>query len=231
MRRSFKSRLILIMIPVLSIPVLNRYDLLDQNLNLIDFPIKEILIINNGKEKYEPKRKDLNVRVLNLPSNLGMSGSWNLTIKLYPHEKYWLFSSADTHWLPGSLEKFYEVSGESKMICSTEGFSCFSLGENVVRKVGLFDEHFYPYTSEDDDYRERFFRIAKLNKDLEYFNRYVEVFAPSGPAQTIQSDSELLKRYSATFNKNKKYYHLKESQNFAIDGSWDIDVRREQEWL
>ena len=219
------------MIPVLSIPVLNRYDLLDQNLNLIDFPIKEILIINNGKEKYEPKRKDLNVRVLNLPSNLGMSGSWNLTIKLYPHEKYWLFSSADTHWLPGSLEKFYEVSGESKMICSTEGFSCFSLGENVVRKVGLFDEHFYPYTSEDDDYRERFFRIAKLNKDLEYFNRYVEVFAPSGPAQTIQSDSELLKRYSATFNKNKKYYHLKESQNFAIDGSWDIDVRREQEWL
>lgn len=231
MRRSFKSRLILIMIPVLSIPVLNRYDLLDQNLNLIDFPIKEILIINNGKEKYEPKRKDLNVRVLNLPSNLGMSGSWNLTIKLYPHEKYWLFSSADTHWLPGSLEKFYQLSGESKMICSTEGFSCFSLGENVVRKVGLFDEHFYPYTSEDDDYRERFFRIAKLNKDLEYFNRYVEVFAPSGPAQTIQSDSELLKRYAATFNKNKKYYHLKESQNFAIDGSWDIDVRREQEWL
>lgn len=219
------------MIPVLSIPVLNRYDLLDQNLNLIDFPIKEILIINNGKEKYEPKRKDLNVRVLNLPSNLGMSGSWNLTIKLYPHEKYWLFSSADTHWLPGSLEKFYQLSGESKMICSTEGFSCFSLGENVVRKVGLFDEHFYPYTSEDDDYRERFFRIAKLNKDLEYFNRYVEVFAPSGPAQTIQSDSELLKRYAATFNKNKKYYHLKESQNFAIDGSWDIDVRREQEWL
>ena len=219
------------MIPVLSIPVLNRYDLLDENLNLIDFPIKEILIINNGKEKYEPKRKDLNVRVLNLPSNLGMSGSWNLTIKLYPHEKYWLFSSADTHWLPGSLEKFYQVSGESKMIGSTEGFSCFSLGENVVRKVGLFDEHFYPYTSEDDDYQERFFRIAKLNKDLEYLNKCVEVFAPNGPAQTIQSDSELLDRYAATFNKNKKYYHLKQSQNFAIDGSWDIDVRRDQEWL
>ena len=53
------------MIPVLIIPVLNRYDLLDDNLNTIDYPIGEILIINNGKETYEPKRKDLNVRVLN----------------------------------------------------------------------------------------------------------------------------------------------------------------------
>jgi len=72
------------MIPILAIPVLNRYDLLDSNLETIDYPIKEILIINNGKEKYESDRKDLNIRVLNLPSNLGMSGSWNLTIKLYP---------------------------------------------------------------------------------------------------------------------------------------------------
>lgn len=233
MRPSFKNGLILIMIPVLSIPVLNRYDLLDENLNLIDFPIKEILIINNGKEDYEPKRKDLNIRVLNLPSNLGMSGSWNLTIKLYPHEKYWLFSSADTHWLPGSLEKFYEVSGESKIIGSTEGFSCFSIGENVVRKVGLFDEYFYPYTSEDDDYQERFFRIAKQDNPqvLTFHNREVEVCAPSGPAQTIQSDTELLNRYAETFHKNKKYYDLKKSQDFAIDGLWNIDVRREQEWL
>ena len=79
------------MIPVLAIPVLNRYDLLDDNLDTIDYPVKEILIINNGKENYVPRRQDLNVRVLNLPSNLGMSGSWNLTIKLYPHENKYVF--------------------------------------------------------------------------------------------------------------------------------------------
>lgn len=221
------------MIPLLSIPVLNRYDLLDQNLELIDFPIKEILIINNGKEEYTPKRKDLNIKVLNLPSNLGMSGSWNLTIKLYPHEKYWLFSSADTHWAPGSLEKFYEISGESKMICSTEGFSCFSIGENVIRKVGIFDEKFYPYGFEDDDYRERFMRIAKQDDPaiLIYHNNFVNVTAPFGPAQTIASDKKLHERYGITKEKNQKYYLLKESQNFLTMGSWDIDVRREQEWL
>ena len=72
------------MIPVLIIPILNRYDLLDESLSSIDYPIGDILIINNGKENYIPKEKDLNIRVLNLPSNLGVSGSWNLGIKLFP---------------------------------------------------------------------------------------------------------------------------------------------------
>jgi GT2 family glycosyltransferase len=221
------------LIPLLAIPVLNRYDLLDKNLELIDFPIKEILIINNGPEAYTPKRKDLNIRVLNLPSNLGMSGSWNLTIKLYPHEKYWLFSSADTHWTPGSLKKFYDNSGESKMISSTEGFSCFSLGENVVRKIGLFDEKFYPYVYEDDDYRERLERLIKRDGStgLEYHHNFVEVITPSGRAQTIESDENLKNRYSMTLRKNKEYYLLKESEDFLNMGYWDIDVRRSQEWL
>lgn len=221
------------MIPVLSIPVLNRYDLLDMNLESIDFPIKEILIINNGLEEYTPKRKDLNIRVLNLPSNLGMAGSWNLTIKLYPHEKYWLFSSADTHWLPGSLEKFYQVSGESKMVGSSEGFSAFSIGEDVVRKVGLFDEKFYPIYSEDDDYRERFLRIAKEDNPevLTFLNRAVEVVTPFGEALTIKSEKALYEKYAYTHYKNKDYYLLKESQDFSIMGSWNIDVRRDHEWL
>lgn len=221
------------MIPVLAIPVLNRYDLLDENLSLIDFPIKEILIINNGKEVYKPKRKDLNIRVLNLPSNLGMSGSWNLTIKLYPHEKFWIFSSADTHWLPGSLQKLYEISSESKIICSSEGFSCFSLGENVVRKIGLFDEHFYPYVFEDDDYRERLmaYNIENPLSELQFINKAVDVSAPYGAAQTVHSDPSILARHAETNQVNKEYYELKKSQGFKVMGNWDIDVRRSQEWL
>lgn len=221
------------MIPVLSIPVLNRYDLLDMNLDSIDFPIKEILIINNGLDEYIPKRKDLDIRVLNLPSNLGLSGSWNLTIKLYPHEKYWMFSSADTHWLPGSLKQFSEISDASNMVTSTEGFSAFSIGENVIRKVGLWDERFYPYRYEDDDYRERFSRIQKQDKPLvlNYLSEAIEVTAPFGPGQTIANDKKLHERYWETQEKNKEYYLFKESQNFLTMGSWDIDVRRDHEWL
>jgi GT2 family glycosyltransferase len=219
------------MIPILSIPVLNRYDLLDKNLSLVNFPIKEILIINNGKEIYEPKRKDLNIRVLNLPSNLGMSGSWNLTIKLYPHEKFWLFSSADTHWLPDSLEKFYELSGESKMVTSSESYSCFSVGENIVREIGLFDEYFYPYLFEDSDYGERLAIAKQTNDQLDFNHKAVAVSVPYGTAQTVKSDPKLAERGIVTHEKNKAYWELKKSQNFKIMGQWDIDVRRSNEWL
>lgn len=219
------------MIPLLSIPVLNRYDLLDENLSLIDYPIKEILIINNGKEPYRPKRKDLNIRVLNLPSNLGMAGSWNLTIKLYPHEKFWVFSSVDTHWLPGSLKKLYDLSGESKIVTTTESFSCFSVGENVVRTIGLFDEYFYPYVFEDSDYAERLMIAIKNGKKLEFLHKSVDVTVPYGPSQTIHSDPVLLERSTETYEKNKKYWELKKSQNHSIMGQWNIDRRRSQEWL
>lgn len=216
------------MIPVLAIPVLNRYDLLDQNLETIDFAIGEILIVNNGKEIYEPKRKDLNVRVLNLPSNLGMSGSWNLTIKLYPHNPYWVFSSADTHWIPGALEKICNASGKDKLVMTNEGWSCFSIGEDMIREVGLFDEFFYPIYFEDNDYYERVMR-SKLKDG--YVSGIIEVNAPHGASQTINSDEKLKTRNHETFIVNEAYFNQKKQEDFKINGVWNIDRRRAQEWL
>lgn len=216
------------MIPVLAIPVLNRYDLLDKNLETIDYQIDEILIINNGKENYESKRKDLNVRVLNLPSNLGMSGSWNLTIKLYPHNSYWMFASADNEWLPGSLEKFHLASGPNNTILTNEGWGCFSVGENVIREVGLFDEFFYPIYYEDTDYYER---VMRSNLKDGYAHGSIEVNVPHGASQTIKSDVSLSNKNNKTFSINEKYFNKKQSEDFKINGVWDIDRRRENEWL
>jgi GT2 family glycosyltransferase len=216
------------MIPVLAIPVLNRYDLLDDNLDTIDYPIKEILIINNGREIYEPRRKDLNVRVLNLPSNLGMSASWNLTIKLYPHEKYWMFSSADTHWIPGSLEKLHNESNSDKLVLTTEAWSAFTLGENIVKEVGLFDEYFYPIYFEDNDYHERVMRSSFKEN---YAHGVIEVNAPHGASQTIHSDNSLRNRNDFTFIQNKEYFDEKRLGNFSYHKGWNIDKRRSHEWL
>ena len=178
------------MIPILSVPVLNRYDLLDASLDAVDFPVGEILIINNGTEIYQPKRKDLNVRVLNLPSNLGMSASWNLAIKLYPHESFWVFASADTLWIPGGLEKLFNTSGKSRLVTTHRGFCVFSLGENLVRGVGLFDEYFYPYLFEDSDYAERV-RIYNKNNNSEMMD-IDDVFDKTiGDGTTVSSDSEI----------------------------------------
>jgi len=216
------------MIPVLAIPVLNRYDLLDQNLETVDYPVKEILIVNNGKEPYEPKRTDLNIRVLNLPSNLGMSGSWNLTIKLYPHEEYWMFSSADTHWIPGAMEKVHNASGKNNLVMTKEGWSAFSIGENAIREVGLFDEYFYPIYYEDNDYYERFIRSSLKEY---YVSGEIEVSVPNGRSSTINSDSNLMNRNQETFDINKAYFNKKQSEDFKITGVWNIDRRRQNEWL
>lgn len=218
------------LIPVISIPILNRYDLLDASLNAVDFPVGEILIINNGPEIYQPKRKDLNVRVLNLPSNLGISASWNLAIKLYPHESFWVFASADTIWRPGGLEKLFNTSGKSRLVTTHRGFCVFSLGEDLVRGVGLFDEYFYPYLFEDSDYAERV-RVYNKNNNVEMMD-IDDVFDKTiGDGTTVSSDSKIKEKYVETSKKNKSYFDLKASQNFQKIGEWNIDVRRSQEWL
>ena len=215
------------MIPVLIIPILNRYDLLDLALASIDYPIEEILIINNGEEKYESKREDLNVRVLNLPSNLGVAGSWNLGIKLYPDAQYWMFSSADTAFTPETLPMFKELSNSDRFVKSVESYSCFTLGENIVKRVGLFDEYIYPAYYEDNDYDDRMV--------LSGFGDYI--LCPgiqvddSGGSQTIKSDQKLMNRNRETFLKNGEYYKNKKATgDYSVRG-WNLARRRENEWL
>ena len=157
-----------------------------------------------------------------------MSGSWNLTIKLYPHEPFWIFSSADTHWIPGSLEQLYNASGKDNLVMTTEAWSCFSLGENIVREVGLFDEYFYPIYFEDNDYYERVMRSSMKNG---YVEGKIKVRVPDGASQTIRSDDNLRNRNDETFLLNKEYFDKKNSENFEIEGKWNIDKRRENEWL
>ena len=211
-------------IPVLIIPVLNRYDLLDLALDSIDYPIDNILIIDNGGS-YSTSKK--NVTVLNLPSNLGISGSWNMGIKLYPHVPYWLFSSADTSFRPGSLKQFEDYSSSNRFIKSNAHYSCFSLGEDIVKSVGLFDEYIYPAYFEDNDYDDRMVRSGFLENIL---CPGIQV-DDSGGSQTIKSDPVLMEKNHFTFNKNKEYYDSKKnSGDYTVKG-WDLNRRRENEWL
>jgi GT2 family glycosyltransferase len=214
-------------IPILIIPVLNRYDLLDKSLESIDYEIDEILIINNGVEDYVAKRSDLNIKVLNLPSNQGIAGSWNLGIKLYPHKPWWLISSADTSFMPGSLKLFDESSGSDKFVKSNAHYSAFSLGENIVAKVGLFDEYIYPAYYEDNDYDDRMV-IAGFRDQIICPGIQVD---DSGGSQTIKSDVKLMNRNNDTFGKNGEYYRNKKNTgDYSVKG-WDLIRRRENEWL
>jgi GT2 family glycosyltransferase len=216
------------MIPVLIIPVLNRYDLLDQALNSIDYPIENILIINNGLEVYESKRSDLNVKILDMPANFGVAGSWNLGIKCYPHAPYWMFSSADICFGEGSLLKMAEFSNSNRFVKSNASYSCFSLGEEIVAKIGLFDEYIYPAYYEDNDYDDRMVLAGFAEQMLA---PGIHIHEIGGPSQTIKSDEALAQKNQGTFELNGQYYRNKKATgDYSVKG-WDLTRRRQNEWL
>jgi GT2 family glycosyltransferase len=210
-------------IPVIIIPILNRYDLLENMLESINYPVDNILIIDNGGEYKTSK----NVTVLNMPGNLGMSASWNLGIKLYPKSKYWLFASADTTWGETALKEIDEASGPDKLMLTNDAYGCFSVGENVIEKIGLFDEYFYPIYFEDNDFHER---VARFCPENTIVSTSIQT-APETGSQTINSNEKLKNRNDETFLKNEEYYKYKMAQNFEISKPWSLSRRRDQEWL
>jgi hypothetical protein len=213
-------------IKLLSVPVLNRYDLLENMIESIDYPIDEILIVNNGKTKYIPKNKNFNFTVLDLPSNLGCSGSWNLTIKLYPHLKYWCFASADILFMTGSLNNLKEKSGSNFLCLSNKFTSSFSIGENLIKKVGLFDENYYPIYNEYMDYVKRIEK-NNLSHSIKFNSFEVEEKTDS---QTIKSNNMFFEKNKITEKNNQEYFLSKINTNFP-EVPWSINRRRDNEWL
>jgi GT2 family glycosyltransferase len=232
-------------IPVMIIPILNRPDLLEETLSTIDFPINEILIIDNGNNKLENiknKFNNLNIKVLEMPSNLGCAGSWNLGIKLYPHAPYWFISSVDIHFKPGSLAETYPHMSKSNMTFLS-GYSSFTIGEDFVRKVGLFDEYFYPAYYEDTDYHDRIIR-ANMQENLVFghddYPSCVEgckswrdgphlTYGP-GPLTSIRSNEHFSGNNSRTWQFNEDYWRQKASQENPVNLGWDLDRRRQNDW-
>jgi len=216
-------------IPVMIIPILNRYDLLEKSIESIDFPIKEILILDNGDgiDRELSSSFVQKIRVLRLPSNLGLSASWNLGFKLYPHEKFWIISSADTVFNSGNLEKLYSMSSEEKFILSSVGYGLFSIGEDFIRTVGLFDEYFYPIYFEDNDYEDRI-KLAGLGNNI--INADI-IVNDNGGSQTIKSNAEFTNANNRTFVENEKYYKNKVNTGNYEPRGWDLDLRRRNEWI
>lgn len=219
------------MIPVLIYPVLNRYDLLRKSLSTIDYPIGEILIINNSGDNSMSdglieEYPHLNIRILNLPSNMGITGSWNLGIKLYPWAKYWTFASADTTPSPGTWEEFDQKSGpDNHVLTKNAGWNIFTVGENIVKTIGLFDEYIYPAYYEDNDFHDRLVAAG-------FFTTYLEHEADeNGVSQTIKSDENYFKRNNYTYWQNHLYYHAKKDSGDYTCKGWDLTRRRDHEWI
>lgn len=206
----------------LIVPVLNRYDLLQRMVSSIDHPLEELLIIDNGDQTEGVVAPDCvkSVRVLHMPTNQGVAGSWNLGIKLYPFEPVWFFGSADTVYLPGALEKLAQASPEGITLAGSFPYwQTFAIGEQAVRKIGLFDENLYPIYFEDNDYTRR-----AESAGIEI--TYLDIPVLHDNSSTINSDSRFAQANGRTFSDNQRYFDTK------LEGTWDwsLDRRRNNYW-
>jgi GT2 family glycosyltransferase len=204
----------------LIVPVLNRYDLLQRMVDSIDIPL-ELLVLDNGDELEALKVPAwVDARVLHLPTNQGVAGSWNLGIKLLPFEPVWFFTSADTQYEPGALAKLAEAkTDEITLNASFPYWQTFAIGEEVVRRIGLFDENIFPIYFEDNDYNKRAteagITVTHIDAPVHHDN-----------SSTINSDANLREQNSRTFQSNEQYFHSKTEGLWH----WSLDRRRANYW-
>ena len=218
------------MLPNLIVPVLNRYDLLQRMLSSIDYPVKHLLVIDNGASMV---MEDMEVDVpdcvefttyLPMPANLGVAASWNLGIKSFPYADRWFFASNDVVFKPGALERLCEARTDeitlSKMF---PHWHAFSVGYEAVRRLGLFDEAFFPAYFEDNDYNTRANRFGVPIRKL-------DIPADHDNSSTLKSDPVFQALNGDTFARNQAYYQAKiKHQNFG-PGGWDVERRRLNGW-
>lgn len=214
------------MIPAMIVPVLIRHDLLERMISSINYPVRDLVIIDNGPQfGYEPTWNNWvhKIHHIKIPYNLGVASSWNLGIKVMPYADYWLFSGFDNEWGGESLQQFHDWSEPNRLVLSNGApkWTAFSLGWKVVDKIGLFDESLHPAYFEDNDYERRAYKA-----NVEIINSYIPV---------AHDNSSTLKegyqgRNNITYANNQEYYAHKVNSNDLSEGQWSIRRRRANGW-
>jgi hypothetical protein len=146
-------------IPVMIVPVLKHYDKLQEMLDSIDYYITHAIIIDNGGKLKSLKCDYIEkISIINMQENIGVPTAWNLGIKLEPFARYWLFSQDDIVWVPGGLQRVDQASRADCICIDMDGprpFSSFTVGEQVIQEVGIFDESYFPLLGDDFNFHKR----------------------------------------------------------------------------
>ena len=209
----------------LIVPVLNRFDLLTRMIESIDVEATVYIINNSGRAI--PLRYNnplVSIWWIDLPSNLGVASSWNLGIKMLPFESCWFFTSADCVFMPGDLALLQTAKSDALTLCTAfPYYQTFAVGEQVVDRVGLFDEALHPIYFEDNDFERRLsqaaLRVDRLPLQLGHDN-----------SSTINSDAGLMAKNQVTFRANEAYFAAKVAAGRFDDGEWSLKVRRANSW-
>ena len=212
------------MLENLTVPVLNRYDLLQRMLNSVDVPVQHLLVIDNGAGNPDLTFNEnlKKVTVLSMPANLGVAGSWNLAIRSFPYAFRWFIASNDVVFEPGALQELAKARrDEITLTGAAPHWQAFVIGDEVVSNIGLFDESLFPAYFEDNDYARRA-EFAGINI------RLLDIKHRHDNSSTIKAGYQ--DKNTKTFVKNQAYFQSKIDNDDYTPGNWSLDIRRENGW-
>lgn len=219
------------MVPVVIIPVLNRYDLLQRAVDSLDSLIDTLIIIDNGgraglhEQPWVVDRRHVkDYRILSMPFNLGVATSWNLGIKATPYASGWLLFNSDAYFESGELAKFYEDCAPDRItLGGAPGWCSAHIGRDVVAKVGLFCENFHPAYFEDTDYQRRAlvhgFPVVHSEAKIVHNN-----------SSTISSDPRYADFNNKSFAENVLLYDRRWLNGMPEHEEWDLERRCRLGW-
>ena len=141
---------------ILGVPCISRPDLLLRLLDSLDAPV-EVLVVDNSPDGSVSEAVGHRARCLWFPHNLGVAASWNLVLKSYPSEPYWLIANGDAELGQGDLALMRSEMdrGGARWVGMNGDWRLMGLTRGCVDAVGLFDENFHPVYCEDADYERR----------------------------------------------------------------------------
>jgi GT2 family glycosyltransferase len=179
-------------IPVIGVPVVSNPYWITRLLMSIDYPVDDLVIINNnGRGEIDEELDNLkkithkfvkNIKVCHLPANIGCGGAWNFIIKCYMLAPYWVIVNDDVAFGSGLLEEMATKADADPDIGMIHGhfgdynvgsWDLFLIRDHIIKQFGLFDENLYPAYCEDADYLMRFSHrpIKKiLSLDSNYYH-------------------------------------------------------------
>lgn len=196
------------------IPTINRADLLLTSLLTLAEQVNDfnkILIIDNGHQRFRiPEELSGKIGIMECPSNLGVSASWNVGItSLFEDESltHVLVLNDDISLGTTQLKEILEVldaNPDKWMLVGPYYWSVYAISRDGAKAMELepgkyFDEQFYPAYFEDNDFH---WRMRLIDE-----SRYLGGISAFSPEKFINSGS-LAKdpTLNKTFDQNRRYY-------------------------
>jgi GT2 family glycosyltransferase len=205
-------------IPVLGIPHYNRPDLLERCVESIDYPVSKLVIVQNGEDRDFPLavllKEDVAEKIIHIKHpNVGVAGSWNEIIMLFP-SPWWMLVNNDIQFTPGDLEKMAkaaEANPDAGHIYGNHGASWFVVTEHCIRTISLFDFNLRPAYLEDSDHAYRCDLAGLKRITIPDCNAIhgEQVRGHMEGSRTVNATPQLQMENSRTHGNNFNYYRRK----------------------